>query len=323
MVIKTIVIFAIYAIPFVIVSAGLISNTWLYVGAWALMGTGVAAIGMGIMHDAVHGSYSENKTVNTIVGHVLNLVGGFVTTWKVQHNRLHHSFTNIDGHDHDIDAGILLRFSPNQKRYFMHRFQFVYAWFLYGLMTVSWITAKDFKQMKEFWDRGLLGQDKKKYRNLMGRLVVHKIFYYSLVLGVPLVLSGQPWWLTVLCFAMMHFIAGLILSSVFQLAHVMPECEFPLPDDENYLEENWAVHQLQTTANFSPKSKIMSWFLGGLNYQIEHHLFPNICHVHYPKIAEIVKKTANEFNIPYHVQPTFVHALFNHGKLLYSLGNRD
>lgn len=323
MVIKTIVIFAMYAIPFAFVASGAISNTWLYFGAWFLMGTGVAAIGMGIMHDAAHGSYSKNPTVNKIVAYVLNVAGGYVTTWKVQHNRLHHSFTNIDGHDHDIDAGDLLRFSPNQKRHFMHRFQFLYAWFFYGLMTISWITAKDFKQMKEFKEKGFLGQDQKKYRNMMVRLVLLKISYYAVTLGLPLIFAPFAWWITLLGFLMMHFVAGIILSSVFQLAHVMPECEFPIPDDENYLEENWAVHQLQTTANFSPKSRIMSWFLGGLNYQIEHHLFPNICHIHYPKISEIVKKTANEYNIPYHEQPTFVHALFNHTKLLYALGNKD
>ncbi len=323
MVIKTLVIFSMYAIPYVFVASGLITNIWLYVGAWALMGLGTAAIGMGIMHDAVHGSYSKYPIVNKIVGHVLNLAGGFVTTWKVQHNRLHHSFTNIEGHDHDIDAGDLLRFSIHQKRHYLHRFQFIYAWFLYGLMTVSWITAKDFKQLKEFWEQGFLGRDEKKYRNLRFRLILHKIFYYAITLALPLIFAPFAWYVTVPLFLMMHFIAGLILSSVFQMAHVMPECEFPLPDDNNNLEENWAVHQLQTTANFSPNSKIMSWFLGGLNYQIEHHLFPNICHVHYPKISKIVEKTAREFNIPYNVQPTFVHALASHTKLLYALGNKD
>lgn len=323
MVIKTIVLFSLYIIPFFCVSFGLVTNGWLYFGLWCLMGFATAAIGMGIMHDAVHGSYSKNSKVNRFVGYVLNVVGGYVTTWKVQHNRLHHTFTNIDGHDSDIDAGILMRFSPNQKRYWMHRFQVVYAWFLYGFMTISWITMKDFNQMKEFRERGLLGNDQKKYNRLIILLVGHKILYYAFTLGIPLMFAPFPWWQTVLCFLTMHFIAGLILAMVFQLAHVMPECEFPVPNDENKIENNWAAHQLQTTCNFSPKSKIMAWFVGGLNYQIEHHLFPNICHVHYPEISKIVEDTAKEFNLPYNVQPTFAHALVQHGKMLLDMGTKD
>ncbi|MEO0897358.1 MAG: acyl-CoA desaturase [Bacteroidota bacterium] len=323
MVLKTVVLMLMYLVPFSLVAFGLVTNPWLYFGLWIIMGFAVAGIGMSIMHDAVHGSYSKNNTVNTIVGYVLNMVGGIVATWRIQHNRLHHTFTNIDGHDTDIDAGVLMRFSPNQKRYWMHRFQVFYAWFLYGLMTMSWITMKDFNQLKEFKERGLLGKDEKKYNSLITKAVLQKILYYSVTLGIPLMFSPFSWWFTVLGFLAMQFLAGLILACVFQLAHVMPECEFPVPTEENKIENNWAVHQLQTTCNFSPNSKIMSWYVGGLNYQIEHHLFPNICHVHYPRIAKIVKETAKEFNLPYHVQPTFVHALVDHGKMLFAMGTKD
>ena len=323
MVLKTIVLFLLYTVPLGFVLSGTIANVGLYMLIWGIMGVAVAGIGMGIMHDAVHGSYSENPKVNMFVGHVLNLVGGAVVTWKVQHNRLHHSFTNIDGHDDDIDAGDLMRFSPNQERLGIHRFQFIYAWFLYGLMTISWITNKDFKQLSKYKEQGLLGNDQDKYKTMVFRTALVKVAYYALTLVLPLLVSPLAWYWTVIGFLGMHFIAGLILASVFQLAHVMPDLEFPQPDEDNQIDNNWAVHQMQTTANFSPKSKILSWFVGGLNYQIEHHLFPNICHVHYPKISEIVKKTAQEFNVPYHVQPTFAHALMNHGKLLYSLGNND
>ena len=118
----------------------------------------------------------------------------------------------------------------------------------------------------------------------------------------------------------MHFVAGFILAIVFQPAHVIPSSEFPLPDQSGNMDNNWAVHQLLTTANFAPKNKLLSWYVGGLNFQIEHHLFPNICHVHYKKLSEIVKKTAEEFNVPYHVQPTFRSAILEHGKLLKDFG---
>lgn len=122
---------------------------------------------------------------------------------------------------------------------------------------------------------------------------------------------------------MLQFVQGFILTIVFQPAHVMPTSEYPIPDSEGNIENSWAIHQLLTTSDFSPESKIFSWYIGGLNYQVEHHLFPNICHVHYSKIAEIVKKTAREYGLPYHVQSNFLMALINHGKMLRDLGQKD
>jgi linoleoyl-CoA desaturase len=104
---------------------------------------------------------------------------------------------------------------------------------------------------------------------------------------------------------------------------VVPSSEYPTPDEEGQLQNNWAIHQMLTTANFSPKSSFFSWYIGGLNYQIEHHLFPNICHVHYRKISAIVKQTAQEFGVPYNVQPNFVKAVWSHGKMLKKLGRYD
>jgi linoleoyl-CoA desaturase len=86
------------------------------------------------------------------------------------------------------------------------------------------------------------------------------------------------------------------------------------------MEDSWAVHQLLNTTNFSPGSKVTAWFIGGLNYQIEHHLFPQICHIHYPKISAIVAETAREYNLPYNVQKTFIHAIWEHGRMLKVLG---
>jgi linoleoyl-CoA desaturase len=119
----------------------------------------------------------------------------------------------------------------------------------------------------------------------------------------------------------MHFIAGMITTTIFQGAHVMPDAEYPMTNKQGNVQDSWFVHQLRTTCNFSPKSRIFSWFVGGLNYQIEHHLFPNISHVHYRKISKIVKETALEFNIPYHVYPNFSVVLWEHAKHLWRLGN--
>jgi linoleoyl-CoA desaturase len=134
------------------------------------------------------------------------------------------------------------------------------------------------------------------------------------------VVLAIPWWATILAFFTMQFICGLLLTTIFQLAHIMPTTKFPLPDTKGNVQESWAIHQLLTTTNFAPKSRIMSWYVGGLNYQIEHHLFPNICHIHYKKISPIVKKTAQEFGIPYHSEPNFFKAIASHIKMLKMLG---
>ena len=118
----------------------------------------------------------------------------------------------------------------------------------------------------------------------------------------------------------MHYIAGFFLGIVFQPAHVIPETNFVQPNEDYTIENNFAIHQMQTTANFAPKSRLFSWFIGGLNYQVEHHLFPNICHIHYKKLSKIVKETAEEFNIPYLSHKTFVSAIFAHAKMLKQLG---
>ena len=114
--------------------------------------------------------------------------------------------------------------------------------------------------------------------------------------------------------------AGIILALVFQPAHVVMETEFPEPDNEGSLEDNWAIHQFKTTSNFAPNNKVLGWYMGGLNYQVEHHLFPTICHIHYPAISKIVKATAEEYGVPYYSQKTFASAVKSHFQLLMRLG---
>lgn len=321
MVTKTFVILLMYFIPYAVMVSGVFAdNLLLFFGTWFLMGLGMVGIGCSIMHDSNHGSYSNNKTLNKLLGKVIVFVGGYHVTWKIQHNILHHTYTNIEGLDHDLDAGVFLRFSPNSKKYFMHRFQHLYAWFLYGLLTLQWATIKDFRQIYEYHKSDLLKKEKKTLRSAMLEVSVYKLFYYAYLVLVPIFITGISWYYVLIGFVIMHFVAGLLLSAIFQLAHVMEECEFPNPDDNKKMENNWAVHQLLNTANFSPKSRVMSYFIGGLNRQIEHHLFPHICHVHYKKIAGIVKQTAVEHNLPYFEQKTFVSALVHHGKMLRKLG---
>jgi len=321
MIIKSIVMVSIYFAPFILFYSTVLSNVWLMLGLWIWAGIGMAGIGMAVMHDANHGAYSSNAKVNKYMGMWIHAVGGYATTWKLQHNVLHHSFTNISGYDEDIAAGKLLRLSPHEKHHFLYRFQHVYAWFLYGLLTVSWTVAKDYKQLYRYHKFGLLKTQNKSFTKRMINLVLIKIVYLSYSLVLPLILIPISWYWIVLGYLIMHFTAGVILGTTFQCAHVMPTSEYPLPDKDGSIDHDKTVHQILTTSDFAPNSTVISWFLGGLNYQVEHHLFPYICHIHYKKLSKIVKSTVVEFSLPYHVQPTFFKAIFSHYKMLKMLGN--
>lgn len=238
--------------------------------------------------------------------------------WKIQHNMLHHAYTNIDGADEDIEGPSFLRFSPYQERKKIHRWQHLYAWFFYALMTFFWVTGKDFLQLNRFRRTGLITE--KKYRKVVVDLIFWKIFYYAYILVVPLFLVQASPWVTISGFLLMHGIGGFILSIIFQPAHVIPAAEFSKLEPGKRIDEHWMVHQLKTTADFAPRNKIFSWLVGGLNFQVEHHLFPNVCHVHYHNLAKIVKETTRQFNLPYNSYNTFISALVNHARMLRNLG---
>ena len=320
---KTIFMLSLYLVPYALIISGGIADSLPVIACWIIMGAGMAGIGLSVMHDANHGSYSANAKVNRVLGYLLNFLGGSSANWKIQHNTLHHSFTNIEGMDEDIHSNVLLRFSPHYRKYRIHRWQHYYAWFFYSIMTLYWFLLKDYLQLMRYKRNGMLKKHGKNFGKLMVELIISKILYATYILALPLLFSSTPWWITILSFLGMQMISGLVLSVVFQCAHVMPSTEYPLPDIEGNVENNWAVHQLITTTNFSPKSKLFSWLIGGLNYQIEHHLFPNICHVHYRKISDIIRKTALEYGLPYNIQPNFVIALLNHTKMLKTLGRQS
>jgi linoleoyl-CoA desaturase len=319
MLLKSIFMICLYVIPYFIMLSGLVTNAWLFWMLWLLMGVGMAGIGLSVMHDANHGAFSKHKSLNTLFGLTLNFLGGSAKNWRIQHNRLHHTFTNVDGLDPDVTPMPLLRFCPTAPKKKIHKFQHYYAWFFYCLMTISWATNKEFKQLKDFKKDGVI--QKKEYGPLLLEMVGWKIIYYLYMLVIPMLMIDSlnfGFWL--ICFVSLHFVASFILATIFQTAHIMPECEYPSVNNEGTIENNWAIHQLQTTSNYSPKSVFFSWFIGGLNFQVEHHLFPNICHVHYQKISSIVKQKAKEYDLPYHTQKNYATALNQHFKMLKILG---
>lgn len=318
--VKAIFMLAVYTVPYFLMLFGVVTNPWTMLAMCVIMGLGMAGIGLSVMHDANHGSFSRRKWLNKTAGFSINFLGGNVNNWKAQHNILHHSYTNIDGYDEDIQPAGVLRFSPHAEKKNIHKYQFLYAWFLYGLMTLSWTFTKDFEDVVRYQKMGLFKQLRTSFKKELTLIIVTRIVYFAYMVLLPFLFMEFTWWQFVIGFFTVHFVAGLTLALIFQLAHVMEDTEFPLPEDGNIIPSQWAAHQLQTTLNFSNQNRIFSWLIGGLNFQVEHHLFPNISHVHYRKIAPIVKQTAEEFGLPYNAEASFFKALGSHMKMLYALG---
>lgn len=275
----------------------------------ALLGLNLAAIGFNVMHDGAHGSYSTKKWVNEIMAYTLNLMGGCTYFWKQKHNISHHNFTNIEGHDDDIDIKPWIRTNANQPRHWFHRYQHIYSMFLYTLSYISWVAGKDFKR----YITGKIGDFQMKKMNFKEHVIfwVSKIVYFSIFIAIPIAVLGLL--KTVIGYLVLSFVCGIVLSVVFQLAHVVEPLGFPLPSgDNNKINNDWTIHQLATTANFSTRNKIISWYVGGLNFQVEHHLFPRISHVHYPAISKLVKEVCAQFNVQYMEYPTLTQAIRSH-----------
>lgn len=290
---------------------------WLSLLLCTMLGVVLAGIGFNVMHDSAHGSYSRKKWVNDIMAYSLNLMGGNSYLWKNKHNLNHHTFTNINGMDDDIDIRPWIRTNSNQPRYFYHRFQHIYWVVLYGVTYLLWVYVQDFRK----YFSGKIADTKLRPMSVKDHFVfwISKLIYFALFIALPIIKLGFVE--MIIGYTVMSFVCGFIISVVFQLAHIVKDTVFPLPDENtNRIEREWAIHQLATTANFSTKSKIIGWFTGGLNFQVEHHLFPKISHVHYPKISEFVKETCEKFNVKYIEYPNLISALRSHVEYLRLAG---
>jgi linoleoyl-CoA desaturase len=291
------------------------TSPWVALGLTFLLVQAQILLAFNVMHDGGHGSFSSKKWLNELAAYSMEFLGASNALWKQKHNSLHHTYTNIDGKDDDLDIGKLMRLSPEQEKKPWHKYQHIYAPFLYGFLSL-FMFATDFSKMfkKKIGNTPLRTYTK---RQLMGFLLC-KVLYVSYTLIIPMMFHSPLIVLGYFLFG--HFIFGLTLSIVFQLAHTVRETDFPAPNEKGDLPYSWAEHQLHTTSNFAPKNWLVTFYCGGLNYQVEHHLFHKVSHVHYPKISKIVQETCKEYNKPYNVSPSFWYALQSHFSFLKLMG---
>lgn len=279
-----------------------------------------SCIGFSVMHDANHGSYSPNQKLNDFVGLSANALGASSYFWKQKHNIIHHTYTNVDGIDDDIAKSPIIRQCESQKWLPAHKVQHLYLLPIYALSSIFWIFFMDFTK---YFSRKIYTTEAWKLSTKNHIIFwLTKLHYAIFFIAIPVYVWGWAGWLA--GFLVANAAMGLSLSLVFQLAHVVENTEFehiPL-DATKHIDSAWAEHQIKTTANFAMGNKTISWLVGGLNYQIEHHLFPRVSHVHYPAISRLVQAKCKEYNLPYNQYRTMSQALASHFRVMKGLGKK-
>ena len=316
MYVKTAILLAAFAVWYTLLV--FVDQTWWQGLLLAvLLGLSAAGIGFNIQHDGGHQAYSNHPWVDKLMAMTLELIGGSSHLWRWKHVVLHHTYVNITGHDTDIDLGLLARLTPHQPRLPYHRWQHLYLWPLYGLLAIKWQLLDDFRKL-------ISGRiSNQPFPGPKGRelviFIAGKAIFFTLAFGIPLLFHSIG--VVLLYYGIAGLVAGMALSVVFQVAHCVEEAEFPLPREETgRVEHAWAIHQAETTVDFARRSRVVAWLTGGLNFQIEHHLFPQLCHVNYPAISKLVEETCREFGIKYTEHRSFRAGLASHFRWLRRMG---
>ena len=283
-----------------------------------ILGFSLVSIAFNVMHDACHGSYSSKKWVNELLGLTMNALGSNAFIWKIKHNVVHHTYTNVDGLDDDIIKTPVLRLCPTQEWKPVHRYQFIYMFLIYSISTILWVFLTD---LLKYFSRKIIVTEMKITRKEHIIFWTSKLLYVVFYCVIPIMLVGWQSW--IVGYLIVNCTMGLTLALVFQLAHVVEKTEFEVAEDKpKMIDSEWAIHEVKTTANFAANNKIISWFVGGLNYQIEHHLFPRVSHVHYAAISNIVQEHCKQHKLPYHTYNTMSGAIASHVRVMKELGVR-
>lgn len=291
---------------------------WQALGLAILLGLTTAGIGFNIQHDGSHRAYSDHQWINKLMAMTLDLIGGSSFIWHWKHDIFHHTYTNITGHDADVDIGFFGRLTPFQKRHTFHRWQHLYLWPLYGFLAIKWLLFDDFRDV------------------ITARIGGHKIprprgwewvvffggkaVFFTLAFAIPMLI--HPFLTVAFFYGVVAAVTGIALSMVFQVVHVVEQAGFPMPRaDTGSIENTWAVHQVETTVDYARNSRIVLWLVGALNFQIEHHMFPRLCHINYPAISKLVESTCLEFGVRYSEHESFGAGLASHYRWLRQMGS--
>jgi len=306
------------------VYAWIMSNTLTPIGlilVFTLLGYINIFMAFNIGHDACHNAYSSKMWVNKLMSYSMNFIGANSYLFRQMHNA-HHMYVNIHGTDVTLETHGLFRFTPDEPYKPIHRFQHFYTPILYSLVAVHWAFIKDFKW---FFGESHIGNNKNVQHpfNEYVALLVSKTIYFTLHLILPFIFLEYEWWIIALGYLSTHILPGLTFALIFQVTHVYEGTHYPMPDQQGNIENNYAVHVLETTADFCRQNRLATWLMGGINIHVIHHIMPGICHVHYPALTRILIEVAQKHGIEYQENKTFWQAFVKHMRMLKLLSKPE
>jgi linoleoyl-CoA desaturase len=293
-------------------------SSWKFLVLYLLGGLAQTFLLLNIAHDSNHNAISSRPLVNKTLNYVFDLCGISSYMWRILHHRGHHSCINLHGEDDALSGRGIFRFTPYESRAPWHRFQHIYALFIYALFSLDYVLFRDFASFF-FPSHDYLKRAKHPLREYTV-LFAGKGFYLTYMLVLPVMVLGKSPLLVAGAFLLVHVIVGLSVTLVFQTTHTVDTTYFPADRSEF---DNGVYHIFATTADYATEKPLVGWLVGGLNHHIVHHLCPFVCHTHYAPLTRIVKETAEEFGVPYRQHPTMSGAVRHHLMLLKQLGNES
>jgi linoleoyl-CoA desaturase len=289
-----------------------------FVALYLLGGLAQTFLLLNIAHDSNHNAISFRPFVNKTLNYVFDLCGVNSYMWRILHHRGHHSCINLHGEDDALSGRGIFRFTPYESRTPWHRFQHIYALFVYALFSIDYVFFRDF-QCFFFPTHEYLKRTRHSPREY-AILFLGKGFYLTYMLVLPVLILGPSLLLVAGAFLLVHLIVGLSVTLVFQTTHTIDSTYFPADRREF---DNGVYHIFATTADYATENPVVGCLAGGLNHHIVHHLCPYVCHTHYAPLTRIVRETAAEFGVTYRQHPTMARAIRHHLILLKQLGNEN
>lgn len=286
--------------------------TYSFIGAWSVL------LGLNIGHDASHNAIFQKKSQNELLLYIFEMVGTNSYNWKNRHIGAHHAFPNVMDHDSDIQQTNLVKIFPKDKHQSFHAFQHLYMPFLYLFYILRWVVYRDFKDIgtKKI---GVFNNSNYPVKEIY-KMILSKIFYAFYMIVLPAVLLDYTLGDMLFAFFILTVSGSLVITMVLLSTHVGEDANFPEPDEKGFLPHSWSYHQVLTAADFGTGSWLLNQLFGGFNHHVIHHLFPNICHIHYPQLTPILKEVIQKHNMPYRHKKYLFSAMFSHFKLLFRNG---